>query len=182
MTELPRLPDDFPLPVVLGIDPGTRVVGYGALVVRERRPTLLAAGVLNLGSGEISGRLGSLRRQLDDLLDGLRPAVVVVEKAFAAKNIASALRVGEGRGVALACAACSGARVVEYTPAEAKKALVGNGVADKGQVARMVTHTLGSAVEGVPLDATDALALALTWVHHERLEALCAPRPPARRT
>lgn len=159
--------------VVLGIDPGTRVVGYGAVVAGARGPRLLAAGVLRAPArASAPARLALLRREIDDLVARLAPAVVVVEAAFAAKNVRSALRIGEGRGVALACAAACGAEVVELPPAVAKKSLVGHGGAAKSQVARMVSTVLALANSDLPLDASDALALAIA--HLER-----RPRQPA---
>jgi crossover junction endodeoxyribonuclease RuvC len=90
--------------------------------------------------------------------------LVVVEEAFASRNVQSALRIGEGRGVVLACAAAAGIRIEQVPPAVAKKALVGYGAAHKTQVAAMVARTLNLATPPEPLDATDALALALTHV------------------
>lgn len=154
-----------PLPIVLGIDPGTRVVGYGAVVVAAKGPRLLACGALRAERGDdVPARLAYLRAELDQLMAKVRPTVVVVEAAFAARNVQSALRIGEGRGVVLACAAATGATIVQYPPAVAKKALLGNGAADKTQVAWMVGQLLGLATIPEPLDATDALALALAWV------------------
>lgn len=156
--------------VVLGIDPGSRVVGYGAVVDAARGPRLYAAGVLRAPArGEVPERLAYIRRELDELLLKLVPAIVVVEQAFASKNQQSALRIGEGRGVILACAACAGAEVVQLTPAVAKKALVGHGAADKSQVARIVAQMLGAPDLDLPLDATDALALALAHLQRRRL-------------
>lgn len=155
--------------VILGIDPGTRVVGYGAIVDAARGPRLLAAGVVRAPDvSDVPTRLAHIRRELDDLIAKIRPAVVVVEQAFAAKNVQSALRIGEGRGVVLACAACAGAEIVQLPPAVAKKVLVGNGAADKRQVARMVQHALGSLADDLPLDASDALALALAHLQRRR--------------
>ena len=98
----------------------------------------------------------------------------MIEKAFAHKNLASALRIGEGRGVALSCAALSGAQVEEYTPAEVKKTLTGHGGADKLMVARWVAVELGSPamLEDLRHDATDGLALALTWARRRHLAEL----------
>ncbi len=148
--------------VILGIDPGTRVVGWGAIELTARGPRLLAAGVLKAGDGELAGRLGLIRRELDRLIATWRPMAMAVEEAFAHKNIQSALRIGEGRGVVLSCAAAAGVSVHQYSPASAKKALVGNGAAHKSQVAAMVARRLELAKVPEPLDATDALALALT--------------------
>ena len=152
--------------VLLGIDPGTAVLGYGAVVMAASRPRLVAAGAVRVPRklGPAAG-LAYLRAELDALLARIAPAVVVVEQAFAARNVRSALRIGEARGVVLASAAASGAEVVQYPPATVKKALVGSGGADKTQVARMVAAGLGLAEPPTPLDATDALALALTHVY-----------------
>ncbi|MBI5363267.1 MAG: crossover junction endodeoxyribonuclease RuvC [Planctomycetes bacterium] len=153
------------VPIVLGIDPGTRVVGYGAVVVAAKGPKLLACGALRAErDDDVPVRLAWLRGELDRLLAKVKPTVVVVEAAFAARNVQSALRIGEGRGVVLACAAATGAKIVQYPPAVAKKALLGHGAADKTQVAWMVGELLGLAKIPEPLDATDALALALAWV------------------
>ena len=148
--------------VVLGVDPGTRVVGWGALLLTASGPQLIAAGVLRPDLKlDVPGRLAAIRVGLDRLLADQRPAVVVVEQAFASRNLQSALRIGEGRGVVLSCAAATGAEVVQYPPAVAKKAIVGNGQAHKTQVAAMVARLLRLAEPPEPLDATDALALAL---------------------
>lgn len=152
-------------PIVLGIDPGTRVVGYGAIVARPRGPRLLACGALRADRNlSVPERLGWILDELDRLLLVLKPTVVVVEQAFAARNVQSALRIGEGRGVVLACAAAFGAMIEQFAPAVAKKALIGNGAADKTQVAWMVGQLLGLEKPPEPLDATDALALALAQI------------------
>lgn len=150
---------------ILGIDPGTRAVGFGALRVTADGPRLIGAGVLRpSANGNIALRLAQIRAGLDRLLAELRPEVVVVEQAFAARNVQSALRIGEGRGVVISAAASVGAVVVQVAPAEAKKAIVGNGQAHKSQVAAMAARLLGLEQAPEPLDASDALALALTHV------------------
>ena len=176
-SELPQVPDDIAWPIVLGIDPGTLVVGYGAVVVRPEGPKLLAAGALRAGrKSDVPTRLGYLRQEIDTVLKRLRPGVVVVEHAYAAINVQSALRVGEGRGVALSAAAVFGAEIVQYQASQAKKTLVGVGSADKERVARMVAMQLGLEAAPEPLDASDALALALTYVHRQRFEGRLTAR------
>jgi crossover junction endodeoxyribonuclease RuvC len=150
--------------VILGIDPGTRIVGWGAIELTPRGPRMLAAGVIRAGSGDLPKRLGLIRRELDRVIELHRPIVVAVEEAFAHKNMQSALRIGEARGVVLSCASAVGVAVHQYPPAAAKKALVGNGAAHKSQVAAMVARRLELAEAPKPLDASDALALALTHV------------------
>lgn len=151
--------------VVLGIDPGTILVGYGVVEVGPRAPRFVDAGVVRAHRrAAVPERLGEIQREVALLLDRFRPSVVVVERAFAARNVLSALRIGEGRGVILACAASFGAEVVEMPPASAKKAVVGHGAASKVQVARMAAAALGLRHPPRPLDATDALALALAHI------------------
>lgn len=175
--ELPSVPLDCPWPIVLGIDPGTRVLGYGALVVKRDGPRLLAAGVVRGGTGDdVPRRLATLRAELDHLLVRLRPTVVVVESAFAARNVQSALRVGEGRGVVLSCAAFAGAEVVQYAPAVARKTLLGSGNASKEQTALMVATMLDLKEPPRPLDVTDALSLALAYVQRGRTSRVLATR------
>lgn len=171
-SELPRVPEGLPWRIVVGIDPGTVAVGYGAIVLRAGGPRLLATGVLRAPrTADVPTRLGHLRGSIDDLLERLRPDVVAVEEAFAGMNVQSALRMGEGRGVALACAACRGIEIVQYPPAVAKRSMSGNGSASKEQVARMVEQELGLDDGPRPFDATDALALALTYVHRTRVSS-----------
>lgn len=157
-------------PIFLGIDPGTLVVGYGALVAASSGPRFLAAGVIRAGAkSSVPERLARIRSELDLLLAKLKPEIVVVEEAFHGLNPQSALRIGEGRGVALACASAFGASVVQYPPAVAKRAVAGNGRASKHQVAEMVKLQLGCPELKLPEDATDALALALTHLQRTRL-------------
>lgn len=181
------VPENCPWTIVLGIDPGTQVVGYGAVVPKGAGTVLLAAGAMRAPARLAPPvRLGMILEQFEALLRQLKPTVVVVERAFVKDNVQTALRIGEGRGLVLAAASRFGAEVVEMTPAEAKKTLVGNGQADKEQVAALVASELGLAEPPKPLDATDALALALTHVHRSRvLDRLtdtraARPFPPSR--
>ena len=144
--------------------------------------TLVGADVLRVPAKlDLPGRLGAIRGALDRLIADLRPAVVVIEEAFASRNPQSALRIGEGRGVVIACAAVAGCVVWQYPPAVPKKALVGNGAAHKSQVASMVARLLGLAEPPRPLDATDALSLALTHALRCKGVARKAPAPASAR-
>lgn len=137
-------------------------MGFGAVQGSREGLRLLDAGAIRAGtSASVPARLGEIKARIVEILARIRPDIVVVERAFAARNVQSALRIGEGRGVALACAAAFGAEVIELAPAAAKKALVGHGAADKSQVARMVAAVLHLAEPPRSEDATDALALAL---------------------
>ncbi|MEM7311134.1 MAG: crossover junction endodeoxyribonuclease RuvC [Planctomycetota bacterium] len=164
------VPPDSPWPVILGIDPGTRVVGYGAVVAATDGARLLVCGAIRAGSrAPAPQRLAHIGRDVRLLVRRLRPRVVVVEKAFHAVNAQSALRIGEGRGVVLAAAAEGGCSVAEYPPSVAKKAVGGHGGATKDQVRAMVTTILRLERPPEPDDASDALALALAHVHRMRL-------------
>lgn len=150
--------------VLFGIDPGTRVLGWGAIRIGARgsTPCFLGADVVRTpAAASLPERLGFLRDAIDRLLGDHRPDVVIVEEAFASKNVQTALRIGEGRGVVLSCAVAAGCKIVQYPPAVAKKALTGNGQAHKSQVAAMVVRLLQLSRAPEPLDATDALSLAV---------------------
>ena len=152
-------------PIVLGIDPGTRAMGYGALVVAPEGPRFVACGVLAPHArAPVAQRLAEIQVELVELLAALRPGVLALERAFHSKNAQAAFRIGEARGVVLAAAARVGIEILELAPAAAKKAVLGHGAASKEQVARMIAHLLGTGPLSVPTDATDALALALACV------------------
>ena len=167
------VPADCPWPIVLGIDPGTLRLGYGALVVADDGPRLVTCGVFAPRRRlAVANRLAHIQGELETLLARLRPNTVVVEGAFSGQNVRSALRIGEARGMVLATAARRGAEVVELAPATAKKAVLGHGAGSKPQVAAMVATILGCGPLDVPDDSTDALALALAHVQRARLERL----------
>jgi len=170
---------------VLGIDPGSRVTGWG--VVEERGTALchVASGTIALGpAGSPGARLARLHAECLRLLAAWAPAAVVLECAFVARNVQSALRLGEARGAVLAAVAAAGAALHEYAPAEVKLATTGYGQADKGAVGRGVAARLGLARPPAS-DAGDALALALCHLQREPLSrglaaALARERPRRR--
>jgi crossover junction endodeoxyribonuclease RuvC len=155
---------------ICGIDPGTRVVGFGVVEDRDGRLALLEAGVAKaIATRPLAERLGTIRDQLNAALARTRPDVVVVERAFYGENPQSLIAMGQGRGVALICVHDCGAALFEYSPAEIKKAVTGSGGATKARVAAMVGVLLGRALEQVPTDATDALAAALCHAQRRHL-------------
>jgi crossover junction endodeoxyribonuclease RuvC len=165
------VPPDCPYPIVLGIDPGTRHTGWGALLLVPQTPRFVACGVLDLPArASVAVRLGKLLEELEQMLSRLRPGWVALEGAFSARNVQSALRIGEARGVVLGAAARRGIRIREISPAAAKKAVIGHGGASKEQVARMMARLLGIELEGMADDATDALALAWSVAQRLRFE------------
>jgi crossover junction endodeoxyribonuclease RuvC len=148
--------------IALGIDPGTARCGFGVVALADGRLRLVDAGVIRTESGESdAGRLRALYGALTQLLAVHRPHRVGVERLFFQRNVQTAMAVGQARGVALLAAAEAGLVVDEPTPNEVKQAVCGNGAADKAQVAAMVARLLGVAMDGVPDDATDALAVAI---------------------
>ena len=145
----------------LGIDPGSRLSGWG--VVESAGPLLrhLASGTITLGTGaSLAVRLARLHAECLRLIETWAPSVVVLERAFVARNVQSALRIGEARGAVLAAVASAGIDLEEYSPAAVKLAAIGHGTADKDAVGRGVTLRLGLARRPAA-DAADALAQAL---------------------
>jgi len=151
---------------VFGIDPGSVRTGYGCVESDGRRHRVLACGALTMPArAPLPDKLVAIHAGLTELLARTRPDCVVVENVFHAVNARSALVLGHARGVAILSARELGLPVVEYTPAEIKRAVVGYGRADKTQVQRMVTLLLGLDVAPSPHDVTDALAVAVCHLH-----------------
>ncbi|MGE5188983.1 MAG: crossover junction endodeoxyribonuclease RuvC [Gemmatimonadota bacterium] len=145
---------------ILGIDPGSRITGYGILDVRGSLVSPVAWGVIRTdGAGSFPDRLHEIQGKLSDVIRAHRPAEAAVEKVFLAKNASSALKLGQARGAALVTCRALGLAVHEYSAKEIKLAATGNGAAPKEQVAAMVGRLLGLREE-VPPDAADALAAA----------------------
>lgn len=160
--------------VVLGIDPGTAITGYG--VVGENTHgdfVLLACGVFRTSAGEpMHLRLLELFQDTQALLDEFAPDEVAVEKLFFGRNVTTAIAVGQARGAVLVAAALAGLPVVEYTPAEVKQAVTGYGNADKSQVQQMVQQLLGLAAPPTPDDAADGVAIAICHLQTVRYAQL----------
>jgi crossover junction endodeoxyribonuclease RuvC len=151
---------------VLGVDPGTRVVGWGVVDRRGNALRAAAWGVLRApASLPVPERLRLLHEGLRALLEEHRPDRVAVEEAFFGKGARAALALGEGRGAALLAAALAGIPVLQYPPATVKKAVTGRGGAAKEQVGAMVRAILGLREIPSPADAADALAVAVCALH-----------------
>lgn len=152
--------------VVFGIDPGSERTGYGCIQSDGRHHRLVVYGSLSAGSAaSFPERLLAIHEGLQSLLARHRPDCIAIENIFHARNVRSALRLGHARGVALLAASASGAEIVEYTPAEIKRAVVGFGRAEKPQVGQMVKLLLGLDAAPSPHDAADALAVAICHLH-----------------
>lgn len=156
--------------VVLGIDPGTAITGYGVVGETTRGDfVLLACGVFRTTTGEpMHLRLLELFQDMQALLKEFAPDEVAVEKLFFGRNVTTAISVGQARGAVLVAAALAGLPVVEYTPAEVKQAVTGYGNADKPQVQQMVQQLLGLAAPPTPDDAADGVAIAICHLQTAR--------------
>jgi crossover junction endodeoxyribonuclease RuvC len=149
--------------VILGIDPGTAVTGYGVIRTTDNRAAWVDSGVIATDSDvDLSSRLATIYDGLCKIIEQHHPGLVCVEEAFYAKNVHTTLLLGHARGVAMLAANKAGAAVDEFSPREIKKSLVGNGNATKDQVAYMVKFMLSPPVKHSQSDAYDALAVALT--------------------
>lgn len=149
--------------IILGIDPGTRVTGYGVISLNERR----ALACIDYGcirppvSKTAPQKYRIIFEAMNRLLDQFSPDAIVVETQFVNKNPQSAIKLGMARGMVVLAAALREIPVFEYAPTRAKQAVVGNGRASKQQVQAMVKTLLGLKVVPSPEDAADALALAI---------------------
>lgn len=156
---------------ILGVDPGSRVAGYGIIDGGLRNSTCVAAGVLRADGADIAARLGGIQAELAELIRQHQPEMLAIEKVFVGRNIASALMLGQSRGALLACCGQAGLGLAEYSASQIKKAVVGNGRASKEQVRHMVGILLKMDASQQELDCTDALAVALCHAHSAPLAA-----------
>lgn len=146
---------------VLGVDPGTRNVGYGIVDLNgAHEARLIDCGVLRLESGSAAARLETIYRHMTAQMEKHRPEVLAIEDIFHGKNFKSVLKIGQARGVIILAAQVAGIEIGEYSPRLVKKAVTGNGNADKSQVGRMVARILGREELLDSEDITDAIAVA----------------------
>ena len=145
---------------ILGIDPGSRITGFGILEVHKQEMVCITGGCLRLSGETVSEKLGELLKHLQDLIQTYAPTQMAIEAIFVHKNVNSALKLAQARGVALAAAMTKQLPVFEYAARQVKLAVVGKGNADKTQVQHMVKQIL--KLDSIPqADAADALAIAL---------------------
>lgn len=148
---------------ILGIDPGTGILGFGVIEVsKSNKVTLVDAGVIRTPVHEdASVRLLTIYDELTSIIKELKPQIMSVEKLFFAQNVTTAMTVAQARGVVLLCGQQHGMKLYEYTPLQIKQALTGYGRADKKQMQEMVRVILGLKQVPKPDDCADALAAAL---------------------
>ena len=163
---------------VFGIDPGSARTGYGCVQSDGTRHRLVACGAITIPrSKTFPEKLKIIHAELGALIAKLRPDCVAVENVFHAVNARSALTLGHARGVAMLAAVESGVPIFEYTPAEVKQSIVGYGRAEKQQVQSMIQLLLGLAAPPSPLDASDALAVAVCHLHKANIGNATAAMP-----
>jgi crossover junction endodeoxyribonuclease RuvC len=150
---------------ILGLDPGSRITGYGVVDAGIQGVRYIASGCIRVGQGAMAGRLLEIHRHVGELVATYEPGEIAIERVFMARNPDSALKLGQARGAAL-CGACrAGTPVFEYAPRAVKKSVTGTGGAEKAQVMHMIRSLL--ALEGrLSADAADALAIALCHAQH----------------
>lgn len=145
---------------ILGIDPGSRVTGYGVIDSANGQSTYVASGCLRVEGDTLPDKLGLIFREIGQLIETYRPQQFAIESVFMHRNAGSALKLGQARGAAICAAVGRELRIAEYAPREIKQAVVGKGGAEKSQVQHMVRVLLGLA-DSPQADAADALAIAL---------------------
>jgi crossover junction endodeoxyribonuclease RuvC len=148
---------------ILGIDPGTGILGFGVIEVQQGQARLVDGGVIRTPVKEDDAvRLQTIFDELTDIITATRPAEMAVEKLFFAQNVTTAMTVAQARGVVLLCGKQAGLTIYEYTPLQIKQAITGYGRAEKKQMQEMVRVILKLKVVPTPDDCADALAAAIT--------------------
>ncbi|MBQ0095148.1 MAG: crossover junction endodeoxyribonuclease RuvC [Bacteroidetes bacterium] len=149
--------------IILGIDPGTNVMGYGVIKVEGTKASIVAMGVIDLRKeGDMYLKLGRIFQRVNGIIDEFLPDEMAIEAPFFGKNVQSMLKLGRAQGVAIAAAINHSVPITEYAPLKIKMAITGTGTASKEQVAGMLQRMLHLDAEEMPkfLDATDALGAA----------------------
>lgn len=155
---------------ILGIDPGTGILGFGVIDVQGHNSRLVDAGVIRTPVKEDDAvRLETIFEELTDIIAKTHPTVMSVEKLFFAKNVTTAMTVAQARGVVLLCGRQAGMEIFEYTPLQIKMSVTGYGRAEKKQIQEMVRVLLKLKTVPKPDDCADALAAALTHASAQRL-------------
>ena len=149
--------------IILGIDPGTNIMGYGVIKVKDNKAQMVTMGIIDLRKfGDSYLKLGHIFERVTGIIDAYLPDEMAIEAPFFGKNVQSMLKLGRAQGTAIAAAIRHGVPIHEYAPLKIKMAITGNGQASKEQVADMLQRMLHFAKEDMPvfMDATDGLAAA----------------------
>ena len=153
--------------IILGIDPGSRLTGYGVIRQVGAKTEYLGSGCIRLQGDALAPRLKQIFDGVSEIITQYRPTEFAIEQVFLAKNPDSALKLGQARGAAIVAATCQYLPVAEYSARQIKQSVVGKGNADKTQVQHMVTHLLKLSASP-QADAADALAVALCHSHTQQ--------------
>lgn len=157
--------------IILGIDPGTATTGFGLLQKTGSTLTAIDYGVISTQKTlPMQLRLNILFQDLEEIIKSHKPEIIAVEQLFFARNVTTAISVGQARGIPLLCAARHDIRLVEFTPLQVKQAVTGYGKATKNQVQQMVKTILKLNTIPKPDDAADALAIAIAAAQQEKLK------------
>ena len=155
---------------ILGIDPGTGILGFGVIEITKGKPKLVTAGVVRTPAHTpLDERLEDIFDSLNEIIAETKPQIMSIEKLFFSRNVTTAMSVSHARGVAMLAGRKAGLQFAEYTPMQIKQTLTGYGKADKKQVQEMVRLQLGLKEVPKPDDAADALAAAITHMLHGNL-------------
>lgn len=157
---------------ILGVDPGTNVLGYAVLDLKNKKPIVQDIGVIHLKSyKDHQTKLKEIFLQLQEIIETYLPSHMAIEAPFYGKNVQSMLKLGRAQGVAMAAAMTMGLDIIEYSPKKIKQSITGNGNASKEQVAALLDKMLNFTVKEHYYDATDALATALCHYNQLRFGA-----------
>ena len=166
---------------ILGIDPGSRITGYGIIAKEGNRLVHLDNGAIFTDKArDFPARLKRIYRELSEIIETFQPDAVAVENIFFSNNVQSALKLGQARGAAIVAGVNAGLPVFEYTALQVKQAVVGNGKAAKEQVQKMIKVLL-NLPEVAQEDASDALAVAVCHAHSATIKSLTALKPGSNR-
>ena len=156
---------------IIGIDPGSRVTGYGILDTDGFRHSYVASGYLSIEGDDLPQRLGMIFQEVSRVIEEWKPETMAIEQVFVNRNVDSALKLGQARGAAICAGVQARLPVDEYTPRAIKKAVVGTGAADKQQIQQMMQKLLGLE-EKLQSDEADALAIAMCHANHSHVRKI----------
>ena len=156
---------------IIGIDPGSRCTGYGVIDSDGLRHTYVTSGFVKISGDELADRLAMIYSEISEVIEKWQPQAMGIEQVFVNKNVDSALKLGQARGAAICAGTSAKLSVGEYAPRAIKKAVVGNGAADKQQIQQMIKWLF--KLDFVPQsDEADGLAIALCHANHMHLKTL----------
>ena len=157
----------------MGVDPGLIQTGFGIINVSDNKTTLIDYGIIKPSPKDrLANRLFTIYNDVCNIIADFKPQVFAIEDVFYGKNVKSAMRLGQSRGAAMVAAASKGMPIHEYSARKVKQSITGNGNAHKSQIQFMVKAKLHMDHNPEPMDASDALAIALCYDHQFRMEGL----------